>query len=204
MDLPSESILSSVVKPEHRTKRGQHGHDPVAVEKRRQALTLKVRGATTGEIGKALGVTRETVLRWIKQEMAIATRELREQSETLVAEMCMQLDAMIAKFGARVYGTQTPDPEAARVILRAIERKAKILGLEAPDVKIDVTQINVAIGPVVEAILAVIPDDLAPAVYDAVSRQLGPALPDSPESGTVESGAVDEEAGDGGDEAADG
>lgn len=171
--MPSESVLAAADDGSVRLKPGpKRGKDPLTLERKRKAVVLKIRGATYAEIASALGVTRETAMIWVRAEMKIAAQELRDASEVLLAEMVTQCDALIERMSREVYGPKGPDPECARVLLRAIERKAKLLGIEAPDTKIDVTLVNNAIGPVVEAILAAIPADVAPAVFDAVNRML--------------------------------
>ena len=104
-------------------------------ERRRQALALRLTGATFDQIGQQLGCDKSTAYRLISKEI----REIpREEADELRTIECSRLDKLQhAVWQAAIQG----DVNAVDRVLKISERRARLLGLD--NMKIDAS-INVA------------------------------------------------------------
>lgn len=102
-----------------------------AAVRRKTALALRVeQGLTYEEIGLALGITKQSVSNLLQQELA----ELAESRRELAGyELDAELDRCDFVIHGMAPGVASGDPMAAQAYLRALERRAKLLGLDAPE-----------------------------------------------------------------------
>jgi DNA-binding CsgD family transcriptional regulator len=97
-----------------------------ATERRRKALELRKGGASLRSIADALGVAVGTVHNDVNHELATLAAETRQEAEQLRALELARLDAvMLGHWQAATRG----DVDAARIVLRCIEQRVKLLGL---------------------------------------------------------------------------
>ena len=100
-------------------------------ETRDQCFKLRVRGLTYAEIGAELGISAQAAHAHVKkylQETAASTAEVAEEVRTLELD---RLDKMLScLWGAVLDG----DPRAVEKALKVMERRAKMLGIDAPTV----------------------------------------------------------------------
>ena len=104
------------------TKRAKGG------EKRKTALQLHVEGLTFKAIGAQLGVTKQRAHQLVQQELAEAAIERKA-----VAHQALDADLERVDFVLRSMAPlMASDPRAAQTYLKALERRARLLGLDAP------------------------------------------------------------------------
>jgi hypothetical protein len=102
-----------------------------AQEKRARALELRRSGLGFAEVGAAMGVTKQTAHRWVKQELRELSEAIREQAEELRAEEADRLNAAAAAIWPAVLKGQL---RAQEVFIKNRARYADLLGLDlAPD-----------------------------------------------------------------------
>ena len=95
-------------------------------ERRKKALTLRLGGATYAEIGDALGVSNWTAWQDIHKSLADIPKA---EADQLREEEVARLDRMQrAVWGDALKG----DLKAMQMVVKIIDRRAKLLGLDAP------------------------------------------------------------------------
>lgn len=100
-------------------------HSAMAAE----ALQLRIAGAKYSVIGERLGVNKSTAYRAVQEELAeldTLKSTLAERLRDLEAERCERL--ILGLWSNATRG----DDKAVHAVLRVMERKAKLLGLDAP------------------------------------------------------------------------
>ena len=97
-------------------------------QKRAQAMEYRLQGRTFFDIGKALGVTPGRAHQLVDEALAAT---LQEPAGHLRALALARLEAvMTGVFGKAVNG----DTKAVTIVLKIIDRQAKLLGLYEPPV----------------------------------------------------------------------
>lgn len=115
----------------------------VAAERRIDALALRKRGATYDEIGKALGITRQSAHALVKTAMD----DLREQASDGAAEvMVLELERLDRMFAGLYPDAANGNVQAVNAVLRIMERRARMLGLDAVDGNSSGATITVQVG----------------------------------------------------------
>jgi DNA-binding CsgD family transcriptional regulator len=107
----------------------------VATVRGKDALALRCEGLTFDEIGARLGFTRQRAHQLVKDALAAVAAERKDLAENQLAFELAQIDSVIRGMAAASAGG---DAKAGMTILKAMERRAKLLGLDAPT-KTDVT-----------------------------------------------------------------
>lgn len=111
------------------------GQKENAAERRVNALNLRKSGASFRQIGDQLGVDAATAYRDVQRALADLAKEQRESAEQLRQLELERLDALqIALWVQARQGNQG----AVDRVLRIMERRARLLGLDAPT-KADIT-----------------------------------------------------------------
>lgn len=101
-----------------------------AAVRRKEALALRVQGLTYEEIGAKLGITKQSVSVLMKKELAEVARERRELAEYQIDTELEAVNFALAGLAPKV---KKGDPMAAQAFFRGLERRAKLLGLDAPE-----------------------------------------------------------------------
>ena len=97
-----------------------------------QALSLRLGGASYREIGRTLGVSHVTAFRYLRWAM----REYAAEPATQIRDMeVARLDRLMAGHWEKAING---DVNSTRTVLTIMDRRAKLLGLDAPQ-KLDVT-----------------------------------------------------------------
>lgn len=153
--------------------------NPVRLERKRRAYGLKLRGFSYRQIGAELGIDVKDAHTLVKEELFDTTDVLREQVREHRQLELDRLESVISRLWVVAFPVGEEgkvgevDHEAVRSLLRAMERKQKLLGLEAPQKhQVDVSHLQSQVGLVVEMIARVIPDDSVPKVYEAVEQAM--------------------------------
>ena len=122
-------------------------------EKGRQAISLRMAGATMSEIASQLGYANESgAYKAVMRELEQTTQDMGESTEAVRQIELKRLDQMLSPIWNAV---TTGDQTAINTALRIQERRAALLGLDAPKqiearVRIDVISWNQAIRDFIE------------------------------------------------------
>ena len=99
-------------------------------EKTLKALELRKRGMNYTQIGKKLGCSRSTACRYVLSELENLADKCREEAAHVRDLELQRLDALYLKAWEAVEGGDLP---AIDRCLRIMERRAKLLGLDAAE-----------------------------------------------------------------------
>ncbi len=148
--------------------------DPVSVTKRNQAVDLKIRGYSYREVGAEMGISRQAAQQLVAKELANLTDVTREQIAGERQLEVARTEVMIKKLWPKAFPADNSiDYDGVRSILRCMERKQKLLGLEAPQKHtVDMGHLQGQAALMVEMITRVIPDDSVPKVYEAMEAAM--------------------------------
>ena len=102
-------------------------------ERQKQCLELRRQGMSQAEIATHLGMTRQNVSVTISKALR---NHCREASEELIELEVARLDVLLQGIWARASSGNTPDVYAA---LKIMERRSRLLGLDAPGRSVSVT-----------------------------------------------------------------
>lgn len=96
---------------------------------KKTAFQLRVEGHSFLAIGQRLGITRQAAFDAVERELKAVAAETRNlAAQTLEVELS-RLDFVLQSLTPKVI---KGDPKAAMAFLKAQERRAKLLGLDAP------------------------------------------------------------------------
>jgi hypothetical protein len=110
-----------------------HSHSSAAkvqaAERRLQALELRKKGQTFAQIGKALGCSEQRAHFIVTQELQRLNRVRAEAAAEVARLEAERLDGLHAAFWDKAVGG---DVDAANVIIKLANRRARLLGLDQP------------------------------------------------------------------------
>ena len=112
----------------------------IADDNARACFDLRKKGYSQTAIGEQLGITQSAVSRCLKRYLEKLRAEILEDAEEVRAMELERLDAMLVPM-LRL-ATEEGDPQSVDRALRIMERRAKLLGLDAPtrtEIKAEVT-----------------------------------------------------------------
>lgn len=100
----------------------------LALEREQKGLRLRMTGASHAEIGAVLGITEEGARQAVLRAMAKAREVIQETAEEARTLELQRLDALqLGLWPMAVRG----NTKAALAVLRVMERRARLLGLDA-------------------------------------------------------------------------
>ena len=109
------------------------------VARRARVLELRKAGASYREIAEQTHVSLRTAWRDVKTELGRLAEETRETTSSLRALEMQRLDRLQLSHWSKAVGftdkdgkQHPPDIKAADVVLRIMDRRARLLGLDAP------------------------------------------------------------------------
>ena len=109
-----------------------HLHDHDRCPTPATGLKLRIQGETFPEIGRKLGITKQAAHHHVSKALG----ELAKANKDRTAELRMlegeRLDAMACVLWPRATDPQNPDLVAVDRMLRIMDRRAKLFGLDAP------------------------------------------------------------------------
>ena len=100
-----------------------------AEELRREALYLRNTGASFGSIGKALGVSKSAAFKAVNTALQALREEITEQAKLLQSQEAERLDQLQLGIWQDAIGGNLA---AIQTVLKIMERRAKLLGLDQP------------------------------------------------------------------------
>ena len=99
------------------------------IDRAAKALDLKRTGASYPAIGKALGISKQAAWKLVQKQFAELREQTEESAEDVRDLMLIRLDGMLWALRAKV---RRGDPRAIDTALRIEERRARLLGTDAP------------------------------------------------------------------------
>lgn len=140
--------------------KSQAGKIASRVERRGRLLSMVASGCTITDAAAAIGVSRKTASGWYQQELAAAAQRNRELSEHLIAQ---DLETIRLLMRAHMPNALDGDQGAAKVILACLDRRSKLLGLDAA-VKVEISNARVedVVGRILELTGQAPPVELLP------------------------------------------
>lgn len=105
-----------------------------AAERRLEALRLRRDGYTYQQIASALGVSVSRAHDLVTGAYRQLREELSETADDALQLDLSRLDGLLRAHWPRAVGAgaEPPDPKSAEVVLKMIDRRARLLGLDAP------------------------------------------------------------------------
>lgn len=104
--------------------------DARSAVRRKTILDLRVEGLTFEAIGTRLGITKQAAHEALQKELAEAATERRASAHLILDEQIERVRFVLRSLAPKV---AKGDSKAATAFLRAMEREAKLLGLDAPE-----------------------------------------------------------------------
>lgn len=101
-----------------------------SLTRREQAVALRVQGLSYLEIGRRMSITKQTAHSLVTKGLQETARRMAEDAEDVRQIELDRLDLAIALVMERV---KKKDLAAVERLVRLEERRAKLLGLDAPD-----------------------------------------------------------------------
>lgn len=115
------------------------------LERREKALDYRTRGWAYRDIAKALGVSLAQAYKDVNYELAEAKSRARENADELLQLELDRLDMLLKGLEPMA---RVGNPGAVNSYLKVMERRAKLLGLDAP-AKTDITSDGEKLGIVI-------------------------------------------------------
>lgn len=101
----------------------------ITQERRRVAFELRKAGATYEEIGKSLGITRQSAYGLVSKVLEQLQTQTAEDAAAVKEMELQRLDAM---FKGLWPAASKGNPQSVEKALKVMERRSKLLGLDAP------------------------------------------------------------------------
>lgn len=105
------------------------GANVKALESRERALELRLRGLTFDRIGADMKISRQAAHQLVVRAMKDAREQVDQAADDLRAVEVSRLDALLAGLWPKAL---KGDPGSIDRVLKIAERRAKLLGLDAP------------------------------------------------------------------------
>lgn len=99
------------------------------VKNREAALDLRRAGWSFERIGEKLGITRQAAHKLVTGAMESARAQIAASTDELRMEEVSRLDGLLEKLWPKA---RKADAQAVDRVLKIMERRAKLLGLDAP------------------------------------------------------------------------
>lgn len=114
-----------------------------AQERRTAMLEARREGLTYEQIGKRFGCSKTRAHAIITEEFARLQRHRLGAAEAALAQELKRLDRLLAVHWKKAVDRQNPSLASAELVLKIHDRKAKLLGLNAPQQQ----EVKAKIGP---------------------------------------------------------
>jgi len=101
----------------------------IAREREKRAMELRLAGATYAQIGEALGISAQAAHKAVMRALDRINEKLAEDAQKVLRLELERLDKMLLALWPQA---QRGNQGAVDRILRIMERRARLLGLDAP------------------------------------------------------------------------
>lgn len=147
-------------------------NDPAMAERRMKAVQLRTAGFTYRQIGKALGISHTAAHKLVMKEIREARTLTREKADEMRQMAHNRLETMVNRLWLKAMPqdpTQELDLYAMDRIIRLMVFHARLMGYEEPQkFQVDINEVRVQFGVIVEKIAKVIPEESAPRVLEVL------------------------------------
>ena len=129
--VPKSRGKAPVVVPIRGSKRQRDARalDALTATRRQQAVALRMSGATYQAIGDALGISKMNAWNHVQAALTETRKQTDELTDLLREQELVRLDRMqVGLWTAATHG----NVQAVVAVLRIMERRARLLGLDAP------------------------------------------------------------------------
>lgn len=125
-------------------KGSARGHEAAAVMRREQALELRAAGMTYMYVAEKLGISKTQAWRDVQKAIKEVQEEYTENTKAIITIELKRLDRMLlALWTEAIKGNQG----AIDRVVKIMERKSRLLGLDAPTKKeVKVEGLDIKIG----------------------------------------------------------
>jgi hypothetical protein len=103
-----------------------------AAQRRQAVLDLRIQGDTFSEIGRKLGITKQSAFGHVCRALDELAKGSKDRTAELRALEGERLDALAHVLWPRATHSQNPDLVAVDRMLRIMDRRAKLFGLDMP------------------------------------------------------------------------
>lgn len=107
-----------------------------ALARRELAIELKAKGLSYSQIGKELGVSQKTAYYDVQKAADAHEKRVREKAENYIAVDLRTIDFVQRNMATIVQDAEQKASErssAGNTVIKGLERRAKLLGYDAPD-----------------------------------------------------------------------
>lgn len=109
------------------------------LQRQADAVAMRLRGKSYAEIGRVLGITKQAAHKLVTEALEEMRRQCEEDVEILRQIEVARLEELHDRFAPMADPKGMDDPvaidmakKAAEIVLKAADRRAKLLGLDAP------------------------------------------------------------------------
>lgn len=106
-----------------------HGDQEAAAVRRQQAFDLRIAGASYRQIAKQIGVSVRTAFKYVSFTLADLDKVTKGKAERLREIELERCDKMILALWPKI---KTGDAQCVRAAIAVMDRRAKLIGLDAP------------------------------------------------------------------------
>jgi len=165
------------VGPGDKGKNHTPDNDPQLAERRDKALQLRAAGFSFSKIGKALNITKQAAWKLVMREIRALRAETAEKAADLRHVAHTRTEAMINRLWLKAMPNdpQAPlDLQAMDRMIRLMVFHARLMGYEEPKrLQVDINEMRVQFGVIVDRISKVIPEEAAPRVLKVLDDAIG-------------------------------
>jgi predicted transcriptional regulator len=122
------------------------------IENRRKALNLRAQGWTYNDIGEVLGASAGVISEMVRSALNLSLSDMKESTEEVRELQNTRLDMIVKGHmpfaseitqeivedkatGERIVVSRPPRVDSAMTVLKAEERRSKLLALDVPEIK---------------------------------------------------------------------
>ncbi len=109
------------------------GSDLTSAQRREKAVALRILGQSYQKIGEMLGVSKVAAFKMVQKELARARAKTEEDVAALREVDLQRLDQILAAMMPAAVKPNNPDVQVIDRVLKVMERRAKMLGTDAPE-----------------------------------------------------------------------
>lgn len=155
-------------------------NDPAIADRRDKAISLRAAGFSFSKIGKALGVSKQAAYKMVMKEVRAQRLETAEKATELRQIAHVRIETLINRLYLQAMPNPGPDGKVPPMDLQAVDRlirlmvfHARLMGYEEPQrLQVDINEVRVQMGFVIERITKVIPEESAPRVLQVLDEAI--------------------------------
>jgi hypothetical protein len=151
-------------------------NDPAIADRREKAVSLRAAGFSFSKIGKALGVSKQAAYKMVMKEVRASRLETAEKATELRHVAHLRIETVINRLWLKAMPNDPKEPldlQAIDRMIRLFVFHARLMGYEEPQrLQVDINEIRVQFGVIVDRISKVIPEESAPRVLEVLEEAI--------------------------------